>query len=137
MLQRFPGVLACLIGCLALSLVGCGGGVYVGLSGTFDDDDDDDAPPSVSMAATPSTLRAGEVLNLVAAAADASGIARVQFYRLDLGASVLIGTDDLAPYELSTAVPADGRLSASYYARATDGYGDFADSAPVVVTVRP
>lgn len=136
MLQRSSGVSVFVSGCVALGLVGCGGGIYLGLSGTFDEDDDD-APPSISVAATPSTLRAGEVLNLVAAASDASGIARVQFYRLDLGASVLIGTDDVAPYELSTAVPADGRISASYFARATDGYGDSGDSAPVVVTVRP
>lgn len=117
---------------VSAALAGCGGGISIGFG------DFDDGPPSVSLAASARVARAGETIRLVAAASDESGIAQVAFFRLEPDASAtLLGRDDAAPFELPTALPHGASGSARYFARATDGTGDQADSAVVVVTVVP
>ena len=118
--------------CAALALVACGGGFFVGIGDGFDD-----GPPSVSLAAAETTVQAGQTLRVVAAAADANGIDAVAFYRLDGNVAVLLGSDGRAPYEWSLRGPSDGRSTLRLFARATDNFGNRADSDVVFVTVTP
>jgi Bacterial Ig domain len=118
--------------CAALSLTACGGGFFVEIGDGFDD-----GPPSVSLAAGATSVQAGQTLNVVAAAADSNGIDEVAFYRLDGNTAVRLGSDGRAPYEWSVSVPSDGRSTLRLFARATDGFGNRADSDVVFVTVTP
>lgn len=108
-------------GWLAVALVvivaasGCGGSAYIGITLG---DDEDGTPPSVSIAANPSTVVVGGSVHLVAAAADASGIESVAFYRIDGGVPVLLGSDGTAPFEWDATAPSDGRGQVSFFARA-------------------
>jgi hypothetical protein len=120
---------------LLLVVSACGGGISIGF-GWGDYDGDLDAP-SVSMAASPDPVQAGQSLNLVAAASDWSGIDRVIFYRLDGAAQTLLGSDGSAPYEWVTIVPTDGRTTLTVFARAVDNTGNQADSQVITVTVTP
>lgn len=117
---------------LALGLAGCGGGIWIGYS---DEDWDDGRAPSVSIAVGVSSVPAGGVLRVVAAAADANGIDDVEFYRRDPGGWNLVARDRSEPYEASIDVPADGRSAIEVFARATDFSGRQADSAVLLVPV--
>lgn len=122
-------------GWLAAAVVaasGCGGSAYIGITLG---DDEDGTPPSVSIAANPSTVVVGGSVHLVAAAADASGIESVAFYRIDGGVPVLLGSDGTAPFEWNATAPSDGRGQVSFFARARDGSGERADSSLVSVTL--
>ena len=118
--------------CAALALTACGGGFFVEIGDGFDD-----GPPSVSLAAGATSVQAGQTLNVVAAAADSNGIDEVAFYRLDGNTAVRLGSDGRAPYEWSVPVPSDGRNTLRLFARATDNFGNRADSDVVFVTVTP
>lgn len=115
----------------AAALAGCGGGIYLGWG------DDDFGPPSVSLAAAVSSVPAGGSVLVVAAAADENGIDEVALYRLDDGRAVFLGADGAAPWEWDVAVPDDGRTTLRLFARATDGWGERADSRELVLTVTP
>lgn len=115
-----------------LPLAACGGGFYLEIGDGFDD-----GPPSVSLAAGAASVQAGQTLNVVAAAADTNGIDEVAFYRLDGNTAVRLGSDGREPYEWAVLVPGDGRTTLRLFARATDGFGNRADSDLVVVTVTP
>lgn len=115
-------------------LTSCGGGIYLG----YDGRDFDDRPPSVELAAAPTSARAGATISLVAAASDDRGIDNVAFYRIDAsGNALLLGSDGVAPYTWDTTLPGTGQSSVSYLARATDGRGQRTDSAAVSVSVLP
>ncbi len=114
---------------LPLTLVACGGGVYL--------DYWDDDPPDVSLAASSTSALAGGSVRLVAAAADRDGIDQVRFYRYDGSTAVRIGTDDRAPYEWDLLVPADGRTSVIVFARAIDDFGNYNDSNAVTISITP
>lgn len=116
---------------LAPVLAACGGGLYIGFG------DDDFGPPSVSLAAAQTSVRAGDTVRIVAAAADENGIDEVAFYRIDGNGAVRLGSDGSSPYEWDVAVPADGRSTLRLFARATDGWGERADSNELVLTVTP
>ena len=98
-------------------------------------DDFDDSPPSVSLAASPGTVVAGQPVRLVAAAADENGIDVVAFFRLDNGQPAPLGTVGRPPYELTVNAPNDGRTVLTLFARAIDNLGNRADSALVDVAV--
>jgi Bacterial Ig domain len=127
--RRFWRLSQALVAAATLGLIGCGGGFFIEL-GSFDD-----TPPSVSLAAAQTTVQAGQTLRVVAAAADANGIDFVAFYRLDGNAAVLLGSDGREPYEWSVVAPTDGRNQLSLFARATDNFGNRADSLVIDVTV--
>lgn len=116
---------------VVLLLVGCGGGVWIGI----DDDDWDDRPPSVSIAAASATAVAGGTLHVVAAAADENGIDEVAYYRRDDSRWTFLGSDRTAPYDWFVPVPADGRSVLEVFARATDHAGRQTDSEVLQVTV--
>ena len=110
-------------------VAGCRIGTYVSIG-------PDDEPPSVSIAASPATASRGEIIGLVAAAADDYRVVDVAFYRRDVGGDTLLGRDNSAPYALETVVPAGASGELRYFARATDDAGQVGDSLVVAVTVR-
>ena len=116
----------------AAGLAACGGGFYLGYDYSYDNTD-----PSVSLAVGSTTVHAGDVLHVSAAAADDNGIDSVAFYRYDGGSVVLLGSDGRAPYDLDLTVPSDGRTVLTLFARATDWNGNRADSTLVSVNVLP
>jgi len=120
------------VACALLSA--CGGGFSLYYS---DSDHFDVRPPSVSLAAAQGNVIAGRTARFVAAAADENGIEFVEFFRLDGGSAVLLGSDRTQPYEWDVLAPADGRGSLSVFARATDRAGNSADSSTVSVTIVP
>jgi hypothetical protein len=117
---------------LLVSLAACGGGFYLGYDYGFDD-----TPPSVSLAVASTSVRAGDVLRISAAAADDNGIDNVAFYRYDGNSIVLLGSDGRDPYEWQLTVPSDGRTVLTLFARATDWDGNRSDSVPVSISVLP
>lgn len=109
-------------------LSACGGGVWIGFNGG-------DNPPQVSLA-TVASAPAGAGLRLAAAASDDGFVDHVSFYRLDdAGNSLLLGSDDTAPFEWNTVMPASGSGRARFYARAYDNSGQWADSEVVSVVL--
>ena len=116
---------------LPAALAACGGGLFIGFG------DDDFGPPSVSLDAAQTSVVAGDTVRVVAAAADENGIDEVAFYRVDGGSAVRLGSDADEPYEWFVAVPTDGRTTLRLFARATDGWGNRADSAELVLDVTP
>ena len=122
------------VGAGAALLVGCGGGLFLGieLGGS------NDQPPSVALTASLDQAPAGASVRLVAAASDDFGVDAVSFYRQETVApDTLLGTDGVAPFQVDTVVPA-GPVGTvwRYYARAFDGAGQRGDSALVEITVR-
>lgn len=113
----------------AVALAGCGGGIYLGWG------DDDFGPPSVNLAAPVTSVPAGGTVRVVAAAADENGIDEVALYRIDGDLAVFVASDVSAPYEWDVLVPDDGRTTLRLFARATDGWGERADSRELVLTV--
>jgi hypothetical protein len=113
----------------AAGLVGCYGSLSFGIG-------PDDDPPSVNLAAAPTTAAPGELIGLVAAADDDYAVREVQFFRVDVGGDTLLGRDSSAPYALETALPAGAAGTVRYFARAVDDAGQDTDSQDVVVTVR-
>ncbi len=90
------------------------------------------APPTVSITSPSSglTFSAASTITITAGAADADGtITRVDFYR----GTILLGTDNVAPYEFawSNAVPGSHTLTA----RATDNSGGATISSAVNITI--
>ncbi|TXC67122.1 hypothetical protein FSC37_19540 [Piscinibacter aquaticus] len=117
----------------ALLLAGCGGGIYLGWGGGYDD-----GAPSVSITTAQTSVAAGGVLRVVAAASDDdSGIDEVAFYRVDGSIDTRLGSDGSAPYEWNVLVPADGRTTVSVFAQARDGAGNSASSTLLTVAVTP
>jgi hypothetical protein len=118
---------------LVALLVGCGGGLFLGieLGGP------NDQAPSVALSAV-SEASAGSTVRLAAAATDDFGVDAVSFYRQEAaGPAALLGTDNLQPYQFDTTIPASPVGTVwRYFARAFDGAGQRSDSAAVEITVR-
>ena len=119
---------------LALLTTACGGSVSFGF-GSFNEFDE--SPPSINVVASASSVQAGQSVQLMAAAADESGIDSVAFYRMDGSTVVLLGTDGFEPYEWLASAPTDGRTLLTVFARARDNAGNLADSNTVTITVTP
>jgi len=113
---------------LGLALSACG----VGLSFGFGPDDD---PPSVSLAAAPSSAAPGGRIGLVAAASDDYVVSEVLFFRIDAGSDTLLGRDRSEPYALETTLPAAAFGEVRYFAVAVDDAGQETRSQDVTVTV--
>lgn len=113
-------------GLLLALLAGCGGGVYVELDGP---------PPDISLATSVTTALRGQPLQLVAAVSAANGVDSVDFYRLDFGRSVLLGSVYEPPAKWNTSVPFNAGSSVAYFARVCDqaGYCTSSEVATVFV----
>ncbi len=107
---------------LSLALTGCGGG-------TSEDE------PSVTLATTATSASAGESVTLIAVASSDLGISAVRFYRVDSGATTLLGTLNATPYQFTTTVPSTATDSVSYFARAVDIEGNTGDSDDVDIAI--
>lgn len=107
---------------LSLALAGCGGGTS------------DDAP-TVVLASTDSSASAGETITLIAVPSSDLGISAVRFYRVDSGASTLLGTVNASPYQFTTTIPSTATDSVSYFARAVDADGNTGDSDDVDIAI--
>lgn len=121
------------------ALAGCGGGLYLGYEWGGDWDD---GPPRVSLSPLPSPVQGGGTLVLGAAASDADGVVRVEFWRFEAAGWLLLGSVSTPPtgsstYQWTTVVPRDGRPSVSYLARAWDRTGRSGDSGVVSAAVVP
>ena len=110
-------------------IAGCGASFYFGIG-------PDDDPPSISLAASPSSAAPGETIGLVAAAADDYRVVEVAFYRIDATGNTLLGRDDSAPYALETPLPAAAGGEVRYLAQAVDDAGQVTESPTVAVLVR-
>ena len=135
--MRSRPITACLhtlwSGAALLALAACGGGLYL----NYGFGSDGDRAPDVSLAVSPDAASRGQTVQLVAAASDDFGVARVDFYRVDGAVATLQGSDRSAPYQLNTIVPASAGSSLQFYARATDDAGQSRDSALVSITISP
>ncbi len=121
------------LSCLAAALLaGCGGGLYIGLEGSFDD------PPSVSLVAASTHAAPGQRVRLAAAASDDDFVREVRFYRVDPnGRSTWLGSDDREPFDWDATIPPDAQRGSTirFFARAEDSLGQSRDSETVSVTV--
>jgi hypothetical protein len=113
-------------GLLLALLTGCGGGVYIELDGP---------PPDISLASSVSTALRGQPLQLVAAVSAANGVDSVDFYRVDFGRSVLLGSVYEPPAKWNTSVPVNAGSSVAYFARVCDQAGYCTSSETVTVFV--
>ena len=86
-------------------------------------------PPTVSVAASPTSATAPASVALSATATDNGTVTQVAFYQ----GSTLLGTDTSAPFQYSWTNVAAGTYSVT--ARATDNLGATAQSSPVTVTI--
>jgi hypothetical protein len=121
-----------LLGLVSTGLASCGGGLVISLGGYNDD------PPDVSLVASVSQARAGDVVQLSAAASDDYGVDIVEFIRIEPdGRQTRLGTDGRSPWTLDTMMPdvlaSSGSSTVRYLARATDGAGQSTESATVTV----
>ncbi|MEO5883695.1 MAG: Ig-like domain-containing protein, partial [Caldimonas sp.] len=87
--------------------------------------------PSVSLAASPSTVLVPGSTTLLATATDAIGVTQVEFYRN----GTLIATDTTPPYQLTLDFTVADVGSVSFTAKAFDAQGNNATSAAAIVTV--
>jgi hypothetical protein len=121
---------------LITSLAGCGG-FYVGYE-YVDDPYYGDGRPSVSLAASSTVARSGDVVRLVAAASDDYRVDHVDFYSVDAqGFTTLITTVRQPPFTVDVIVPPSSGGTIYFMARAVDDVGQFSDSTIVAVNVLP
>ena len=120
----------------AVLLNSCGGGVSFGF-GYYDDDDF--FAPAINLAASPTTVRAGESVQLIAAASDQeSGVDSVAFFRIDgTDSAVRLGSDGREPFEWVVTAPNDGRTTLRVFAQARDYAGNRTDSATLTIAITP
>jgi hypothetical protein len=113
-------------GLLLTLLAGCGGGVYIELDGP---------PPDITLATSVTTALRGQPLQLVAAVSAPNGVDSVDFYRIDFGRSVLLGSVYGPPAKWNTSVPVNAGSSVAYFARVCDqaGYCTSSEVATVFV----
>ena len=92
----------------------------------------------MTLATSATSVAPGQVVRVVAAASDESGIDSVLFYRVDgANATTALGTDASAPYEWLVVAPTDGRNTLSVFAHAVDNQGNTADSAVLSIAIAP
>jgi Bacterial Ig domain len=114
-------LLLCAVGLSACGMVlGCGG------SGD---------PPTIELAAVPTSGAVGDTITLSADAEDDDGLKEVRFYRVSTNAEELLATFTAGPYLLQTTIPTGSSELVSYMARAVDNDDQETDSATVDIAV--
>ncbi|GEM44916.1 glycosyl hydrolase family 18 protein [Deinococcus cellulosilyticus] len=92
----------------------------------------DTIAPTVSLAASPTSLTAAGNVNLTATASDNVGVTKVEFYR----GTTLIATDTTAPYTYADSFSSSAQNGTySYTAKAFDAAGNNKTSTAVTATV--
>jgi hypothetical protein len=115
---------------LALSMAGCGGGLYLDVSDPYVG-----PPPSISLTASTGIARRGDLIRLSAAVSAPNGIDRITFYRIDPGVSTSLGLLYGPPAQLDTPIPINAGGSVGYWAKVCDQAGYCSESATVTVSV--
>ncbi len=105
-------------------MAACGGG-----------GDDDDSTPLISLGATATDALRGDLIRLGADVDAPHGIDSISFFRIDPGATVLLGVLYEPPATWDTVIPINAQSSVQYYARVCDVHGDCADSNALTVFV--
>jgi hypothetical protein len=95
-------------------MAGCGGGVYVEADGP---------PPDITLATSATYAAPGQALQLVAAVNASNGVDYVDFYRIDFGTPVRLGTVYEPPAKWTTAVPINAGSRVDYFATVCDVAG--------------
>jgi hypothetical protein len=113
---------------LLAMLAGCGGGVYV---------ETDGPPPDITLATSTSYAARGQAVQLVAAVNASNGVDHVDFYRIDFGAAVRLGTVYQPPAKWLTSVPINAGSRVDYFATVCDQAGYCTDSRVESVAVVP
>lgn len=118
-----------LLGLTALVLTsGCGGGVYVETQGP---------PPEITLTTSVTDAVRGQPVQLAAAISAPNGLDRVDFYRVDFGRSVLLGSTSYAPPRWDTSIPVNAGSQVIYFAQACDLAGYCTSSRSQTVFVYP
>jgi hypothetical protein len=91
----------------------------------------DTIPPTVTLAATPTSITTASSVTLTATASDNVGVARVEFYD---GATLLV-SDTAAPYQFIGGMTSANNGTHSFTAKAFDAAGNSATSTAVSVVV--
>jgi hypothetical protein len=91
----------------------------------------DVTPPTVSLASSATAVTTASSLTLTATAADAVGVAHVDFF----DGTTLLGSDTAAPYTQLVSLTAANNGTHAYTAKAFDAAGNNRTSAAVSVTV--
>ena len=117
------------LGLAVLALAsGCGGGVYVELDGP---------PPEIVLTTSVTDAALGQPVQLAAAVSAANGIDHVDFYRVDFGNSVLLGSVRNSQPRWDTAIPINAGSRVIYFAQACDQAGYCTSSSARTVYVYP
>lgn len=120
------------VGFLALAVLalasGCGGGVYAELNGP---------PPEIALTTSVTDAARGQPVQLAAAVSAANGIDHVNFYRVDFGNSVLLGSVRDTQPRWDTAIPINAGSRVTYFAQACDQAGYCTSSSAQTVYVYP
>jgi Bacterial Ig domain len=104
------------------ALLGCGGG-------------DSDEPPTIELAAIPTSGAVGATITLSANAEDDNSLKEVRFFRVTNTAEELLATFTRGPYLLQTTIPTGATGSVTYRATAIDDDDQETDSNTVSITV--
>lgn len=120
--------LALMATALLALLSGCGGGVYVDAEGP---------PPEVSMTTSLTDAVRGQPVQLAAAVTAANGVDYVNFYRVDFGNSVLLGSIRSAQPRWDTAIPINAGRRVVFFAQACDLAAYCTSSAAQTVYIYP
>jgi len=115
---------------LAGLMAGCGGGLYVEVSDPYTG-----PPPTISLTASTSVARRGDLIRLSAAISAPNGIDRITFYRIDPGVSTSLGVLYGPPAQLDTPIPVNAGGSVGYWAKVCDSAGYCSESPTVNVSV--
>ncbi len=107
---------------------GCGGGVYVETPGP---------PPEITLTTSVTDAVRGQPVQLAAAISASNGLDRVDFYRVDFGRSVLLGSVYNAQPRWDTSIPVNAGSQVTYFAQACDLAGYCTSSRPQTVFVYP
>ena len=118
-----------LLATTALLLAGCGGGgAYVEIEGP---------PPEITLTTSVTEAVRGQPVQLAAAVTAANGLDHIDFYRVDFGRSVFLGSTGPAQRRWDTAIPINAGSQVSYFAQACDLAGYCTSSRSQTIFVFP
>lgn len=112
----------------ALLISGCGGGAYVETVGP---------PPEITLTTSVTDAFRGQPVQLAAAVSASNGLDHVDFYRIDYGRSVFLGSVGPAQPRWDTAIPINAASQVSYFAQACDLAGYCTSSRSQTIFVYP
>jgi hypothetical protein len=95
----------------------------------------DSEPPTITLAAIPTSGAVGATITLSATADDDEAVTEVRFYRVGSTSEELLATFSASPYLFQTTIPTGASGSVTYRATAVDDDDQETDSNLVAVSV--